>query len=406
MNRFFTRHSFKIIILVVFLLPVLSRGTRLAMTSNDNKVEDWLPKEYPETQDLKWFKQHFDNETFILISWEGCTLDDPRLELFETKLLAHENKIYPKPRTLIQAGWQKLFPPAQLPDPVIGPPMFQSVETGRTMLDRLTEGTSKLSEQEALRRLAGLFVGKENHDQSCAVISLTAEGKRDLRHTLDSLYAICRKRSRPVPRAGPDGRAAGRQRGHQHRGRTDAGAAVRAGRHRRPVPGLLVLAQHPADHDGLRHRAVRRRHQPVDGLLFRQRDERHPADDARGGLRGRHLRGDPFCQLLSRFGGEGGGRGGAGPRRASRLDSLHALGDHQRRGPGLAVYERTDADQAVRHVHGIGRADHVGPAVPVSAGLDAALADEAEQLAGRQRARRPKTCALPAHLAADSRRAC
>ena len=31
------------------------------------------------------------------------------------------------------------------------------------MLKRLTEGTAKLSEEEALRRLAGLFVGKENH---------------------------------------------------------------------------------------------------------------------------------------------------------------------------------------------------------------------------------------------------
>ncbi len=76
-NRFFTRHSFTIIILVVFFLPVLTRGARMAMTSNDNKVEDWLAQEYPETQDLRWFKQHFENETFILISWEGCTLDSP-----------------------------------------------------------------------------------------------------------------------------------------------------------------------------------------------------------------------------------------------------------------------------------------------------------------------------------------
>ena len=114
-NRFFTRHSFTIIILVVFFLPVLTRGARMAMTSNDNKVEDWLPKEYPETQDLRWFKQHFENETFILISWEGCTLDDPRLELLETKLLTHVNLIYPKPATLIQAGIQKLFPPPRRP---------------------------------------------------------------------------------------------------------------------------------------------------------------------------------------------------------------------------------------------------------------------------------------------------
>jgi len=190
-NRFFTRHSFAIIILVVFFLPVLTRGARMAMTSNDNKVEDWLPQEYPETQDLRWFKQHFENETFILISWEGCTLDDPRLELLETKLLKHVNLIYPKPATLIQAGIQKLFPPAQAPEPTVGPPLFQSVETGRTMLKRLTEGSTKLSEEEALRRLSGLFVGKDNHAQSCAIVTLTDEAKRDLRHTIDDLYALC-----------------------------------------------------------------------------------------------------------------------------------------------------------------------------------------------------------------------
>ncbi len=192
-NRFFSRYSFTIIILVVFFLPVLTRGARMAMTSNDNKVEDWLPKEYPETQDLRWFKQHFENETFILISWEGCKLDDPRLELLETKLLAHENLIYPKPATLIQAGLIKLFPPKVAPEPTIGPPLFASVETGRTMMNRLTEGTTKLSEEEASHRLAGLFVGQKDPQQSCAIVTLTDEAKRDLRHTLDNLYEICQR---------------------------------------------------------------------------------------------------------------------------------------------------------------------------------------------------------------------
>jgi uncharacterized protein len=191
MNRFFTRHSFKIIVLAVFVLPMLGRGARLAMTSNDNKVEDWLPKEYPETQDLKWFKQHFENETFILVSWEGCTLNDARLELLESKLLGSVNYVYAKPPTLFHAGWQKLFPPAHPPEPVIGPPMYQTVESGRSLLKRLTEGTSKLSEAEALERLSGLFVGKDDHNLTCAVITLTDEGKRDLRHTLESLYGFC-----------------------------------------------------------------------------------------------------------------------------------------------------------------------------------------------------------------------
>ncbi|HTU26350.1 MAG TPA: MMPL family transporter, partial [Pirellulales bacterium] len=111
----------------------------------------------------------------------------------EFKLLNHVNLVYAKPATLIQAGLQKLFPPKIPPEPTIGEPLFASVETGRTMLKRLTDGTAKLSEEEAQRRLAGLFVGKENHQQSCAIVTLTAEAKRDLRHTLDSLYELLQK---------------------------------------------------------------------------------------------------------------------------------------------------------------------------------------------------------------------
>ena len=84
-NNFFIRHSFKVILVVLFLLPVLSRGARKALMSNDNNVHDWLPTTYDETPDFAWFQQHFDNETFVLVSWEGCTLDDPRLELFAEK---------------------------------------------------------------------------------------------------------------------------------------------------------------------------------------------------------------------------------------------------------------------------------------------------------------------------------
>ena len=102
------------------------------------------------------------------------------------------------------------------------------------MLKRLTEGTSKLSEEEALRRLAGLFVGKENHAQTCAIVTLTAEAKRDLRHTLDSLYALCQHelgfpRER-VKMGGPpvDNVAISTE------GERTLCPAVRTGRHRRP----------------------------------------------------------------------------------------------------------------------------------------------------------------------------
>ena len=49
LNKFFTRNSFKVILVVLFLLPVFSRGARKALMSNDNNVHDWLPTKYDET---------------------------------------------------------------------------------------------------------------------------------------------------------------------------------------------------------------------------------------------------------------------------------------------------------------------------------------------------------------------
>ena len=174
MNKFFNRYSFAVIMVVVFCLPIMTRGARKALTSNDNNVHDWLPAEYQETRDFDWFQKRFENETFILISWEGATLTDPHLELLA----------------------QKLVPPKSAQ---IAKPLFKKVETGPRLLERLTTPPLNLSEKEALSRLAGLFVGpyKPGQDpstiQSCAVITLTEEGKRDLRYTVGELRKLTTK---------------------------------------------------------------------------------------------------------------------------------------------------------------------------------------------------------------------
>jgi len=197
-NNFFVRHSFKVILVVLFLLPVLSRGARKALMSNDNNVHDWLPTTYDETQDFSWFQKHFDNETFVLVSWEGCTLEDDRLELFAQKLLPPEapkeehTGPLPKPEPPKWADdfvWSNWFKREKKGG--VGPrgPLFKNVETGQQIFDRLVNPPIQLSEKEALARLRGLFVGPDDM-QSCAVVTLTEEGKRDLRVTLNELQRI------------------------------------------------------------------------------------------------------------------------------------------------------------------------------------------------------------------------
>jgi predicted RND superfamily exporter protein len=198
LNQFFVRHSFKIILVGLFLLPVMTRGARKTLSSNDNNVHDWLPTTYEETLDFGWFQEHFENETFVLISWEGCTLDDPRLELLAKKLippdLAPVANYGPLKKPAPAKWYDDLFFSKWIkkPDPVAEAargPLFKSVETGQRLMNRLTEPPINLSEEQAIERLQGLFVGPDDK-QSCAVVTLTPEGKRDLRVTLAKLYGI------------------------------------------------------------------------------------------------------------------------------------------------------------------------------------------------------------------------
>ena len=207
LNNFFTRHSFKIILVVLFLLPVLGRGARKALLSNDNDVHDWLPDTYAETNDFSWFQQHFDNETFVLVTWEGCNLEDERLELFAKKVIPPEKpadqqaQAIRKPEPPKKPWWNDLFFAGWLKKPqkvdlATSGPLFKSIETGQRLVDRLVTPPITLPEDAALGRLQGLFVGPpiegkpNNERQTCAVITLTAEGKRDLRVTLEEVYRI------------------------------------------------------------------------------------------------------------------------------------------------------------------------------------------------------------------------
>ncbi len=126
----------------------MSRGARKALQSNDNNVHDWLPTTYDETKDFGWFQQHFENETFVLISWEGCTLEDPRLELFAKKLLPPDAGPTPNFGPLKKPAPKKWYSDLvfvkwfKRPEPVADlarGPLFKNVETGQRIIKRLLE---------------------------------------------------------------------------------------------------------------------------------------------------------------------------------------------------------------------------------------------------------------------------
>lgn len=86
-KTFFSDYGFRILLVVVFMLSFIWMGTKRTLMSNSNNVADWLPETFAETQQYKWYLEHFPYESFVVVSWDGCTMDDDRLEMFAQKLV-------------------------------------------------------------------------------------------------------------------------------------------------------------------------------------------------------------------------------------------------------------------------------------------------------------------------------
>ena len=151
---FFARHSFIVLMIVVFLLPFFLMGSRRALRSNKNDVKSWLPAAYAETATYQWYRDHFESDMFILASWEGCTLDDPALPLLARKLL----------------------PPQEVLQQQEGPQFFQSAVTGRDLLASLID--QGVDPEQAVERLKGFVIGRDGK-QTCLVLTVRPEAEAE-----------------------------------------------------------------------------------------------------------------------------------------------------------------------------------------------------------------------------------
>ena len=71
---------------VFFLVPFALRGARMAVQDIRNEVTDWLPKDFPETEVLAWFRPRFVGDQFVAMSWEGCRRGEPAYDALVAKL--------------------------------------------------------------------------------------------------------------------------------------------------------------------------------------------------------------------------------------------------------------------------------------------------------------------------------
>ncbi|HVU86653.1 MAG TPA: MMPL family transporter [Pirellulales bacterium] len=166
---FYARHSPAILLIAVFLLPISFAGARRALNSNQNRVEQWLPDQYEETQVYQEFRKHFQGEEFVLVSWDGCTLDDERLALLSRKLVPEEGDEVPA-----EARY------------------FTKALSGPAIIDTLTKPPINITHSEAVERLRGSLIGQDGK-QTCLVLTLSPEGKKSLRKTIGKIYNTAEK---------------------------------------------------------------------------------------------------------------------------------------------------------------------------------------------------------------------
>jgi hypothetical protein len=195
---FYKRYSVPILAVLVFLLPLVLVGAIKAKGNNRNDVKGWLPPEYPETQTYKFFRQHFQGEEFVLVSWDGCTMADPRLELLANKLL----------------------PPPEEAARIERPLYFKTAQTGPRAIDQMTSDPLNLDRDEAVRRLTGALVGpaapgvepgSEEDDldtrQTCLVLTLSDVARANLHGAIDQIRSVatgeCGIREQDLHMGGP-----------------------------------------------------------------------------------------------------------------------------------------------------------------------------------------------------------
>lgn len=187
-KSFFKAYSFWIIFIVVFSLAFIGMGAKRTLLSNSNNVADWLPEEFQQTQEYKWFLKHFPYESFIVVSWKGCTLDDERLDMFADKLIPGRKKLTEnasesfteEPLSAdvvvsdelinrvagknVDAASNEATEDATSPlseEEEIARHYFKAVVTGPEIVAGLKKQYPNMSEAEIFRRLDGVLIGPD-----------------------------------------------------------------------------------------------------------------------------------------------------------------------------------------------------------------------------------------------------
>ena len=158
-----------LIIYTALVLPFVVYGSWRAMQINANSPIDWVPDSFPPRHDYDRFRAAFGAGDVLVVSWPGCTVDEPSLDRF-AYVLRKARAFHDE-----QGRWY-----------------FERVMTGRSLLKTLHAAPIGLSRSEALRRLTGTLIGPDGHT-TAAVVTFTAAGLQHRRQLVALIRGAMRQ---------------------------------------------------------------------------------------------------------------------------------------------------------------------------------------------------------------------
>lgn len=137
-----------ILISAIALLPVLV-ALSLRMETNTNDMLNWIPEDTAQSRVYQKYTKLFGEDDELIVSWEDCAVDDPRLAKFESRLVERN----------------------------LGHGLFESINSGKSILDQLSDKKFSFPRKKLMQRLRKIVFDDE--DNTAVLIQLSEYGKRD-----------------------------------------------------------------------------------------------------------------------------------------------------------------------------------------------------------------------------------
>lgn len=142
------RRAWVALLLLATTLPAIIIGVVGAMASNSNDPRQWLPRGFHETELYREFQDQFGRDEITVVTWDGCTLDDPRVE------------------ELAQAVVDR------------GSGLYLRALTGPRLLRQMVSEPSNIPRADAIKRLQGIVIGPDGKT-TCVIFILSKAGADD-----------------------------------------------------------------------------------------------------------------------------------------------------------------------------------------------------------------------------------